>query len=269
MRSRSRSASSPTANDCWATSTPTRSPHARTSPPPTSRQGAPTTRSRSRSAYSPTRERLLGDEHPDTLSARANLAASYQQAGRTNDAITIKERVLADRERLLGDEHPDTLTRTREPRRLLLAGRAHQRCDHDRGARPRRPRATARRRAPRHARRTREPRRLLPAGRTHQRRDHDRRSASSPTANDCWATSTPTRSQHARTSPSPTGRQGAPTTRSRSRSASSPTANDCSATSTPTRSRARANLAVSYRDAGRTDEAIALEERVAAGRDGP
>lgn len=55
-------------------------------------------------------QRLLGDEHPDTLRARANLAVSYWQAGRTSDAITIQERVLADSERLLGDEHPNTLT---------------------------------------------------------------------------------------------------------------------------------------------------------------
>jgi hypothetical protein len=35
--------------------------------------------------------RLLGAEHPDTLSARANLAASYRQAGRTAEAITLEE----------------------------------------------------------------------------------------------------------------------------------------------------------------------------------
>ena len=40
------------------------------------------------------RERLLGDEHPATLTARANLANSYSQAGRTTDAITLEERVL-------------------------------------------------------------------------------------------------------------------------------------------------------------------------------
>ncbi|MFB7216125.1 tetratricopeptide repeat protein, partial [Streptomyces sp. NPDC056255] len=55
-------------------------------------------------------ERLLGNEHPDTLASRANLAASYWQAGRTNDAIEIEEHVLTDYERLLGNEHPDTLT---------------------------------------------------------------------------------------------------------------------------------------------------------------
>lgn len=41
--------------------------------------------------------------------ARAHLAASYRQAGRTSEAITIEKQVVADRERLLGD-HPDTVT---------------------------------------------------------------------------------------------------------------------------------------------------------------
>ncbi|MFJ7199758.1 MULTISPECIES: tetratricopeptide repeat protein, partial [unclassified Streptomyces] len=55
-------------------------------------------------------EQLLGNEHPDTLIAHANLATSYRQAGRTSDAIEIEEHVLADRKRLLGNEHPHTLT---------------------------------------------------------------------------------------------------------------------------------------------------------------
>ncbi|MEU5666544.1 FxSxx-COOH system tetratricopeptide repeat protein [Streptomyces longwoodensis] len=55
-------------------------------------------------------ERFLGSEHPDTLTARGNLANSYRQAGRTGEAIAIEERVLVDSERLLGGEHPDTLT---------------------------------------------------------------------------------------------------------------------------------------------------------------
>jgi tetratricopeptide (TPR) repeat protein len=53
---------------------------------------------------------VVGPEHPDTLTAQANLAASYRQAGRTTDAITILEKVAADRVRILGPEHPDTLT---------------------------------------------------------------------------------------------------------------------------------------------------------------
>ncbi|MFD7414032.1 tetratricopeptide repeat protein [Kitasatospora purpeofusca] len=55
-------------------------------------------------------ERLLGANHPDTLTARGNLATSYRQAGRTGEAIVLEERVLADRERILGGDHPDTLT---------------------------------------------------------------------------------------------------------------------------------------------------------------
>jgi Flp pilus assembly protein TadD len=56
------------------------------------------------------RERILGPEHPGTLSARANLAASYRLAGRTGEAIALLERVAADRARILGPEHPGTLT---------------------------------------------------------------------------------------------------------------------------------------------------------------
>ncbi|MFB8240159.1 tetratricopeptide repeat protein [Kitasatospora purpeofusca] len=66
-------------------------------------------------------ERLLGTEHLDTLSTRANLATAYWQAGRTDEAIVIKERVLADRERLLGHDHPTTLTA-----RANLAASYHQ-----------------------------------------------------------------------------------------------------------------------------------------------
>ena len=51
----------------------------------------------------------LGREHPNTLTARFNLAMSYRSAGRTAKAIAIGEQVLAERERLLGPDHPDTL----------------------------------------------------------------------------------------------------------------------------------------------------------------
>jgi YD repeat-containing protein len=55
-------------------------------------------------------ERLLGPEHPDTLTSRNNLAYAYRSAGRLGEAIPLYEQTLADRERLLGPEHPDTLT---------------------------------------------------------------------------------------------------------------------------------------------------------------
>ncbi|GHJ47431.1 hypothetical protein Cs7R123_47730 [Catellatospora sp. TT07R-123] len=53
--------------------------------------------------------RILGSDHHFTLTAWANLATSYWQAG-PGDAVTIEERIAAERERLLGPEHPDTLT---------------------------------------------------------------------------------------------------------------------------------------------------------------
>ena len=54
-------------------------------------------------------QHVLGGEHPDTLIARANLAASHWRAGRTDEAITLLETVVADREWLLDDQHPDAL----------------------------------------------------------------------------------------------------------------------------------------------------------------
>jgi tetratricopeptide (TPR) repeat protein len=55
-------------------------------------------------------ERLLGPDHPDTLSSRNNLANAYQAAGRTGQALGVHEQILADRERVLGPDHPDTLS---------------------------------------------------------------------------------------------------------------------------------------------------------------
>jgi len=56
------------------------------------------------------REEILGTNHPDTLTTRADLAVSYRSAGRTNDAIKLFEQVLADSEEILGTNHPNTLT---------------------------------------------------------------------------------------------------------------------------------------------------------------
>jgi hypothetical protein len=58
------------------------------------------------------RERILGDDHPDTLAARHDLADTYRVMGPQwrGEAIAHFERLLADRERALGPDHPDTLT---------------------------------------------------------------------------------------------------------------------------------------------------------------
>ena len=55
-------------------------------------------------------ERVLGADHPDTLTSRSNLAATYVAAGRLEEAIPLLERTLADCERLLGADDPGTLT---------------------------------------------------------------------------------------------------------------------------------------------------------------
>ena len=54
--------------------------------------------------------RILGEEHPDTLTSMANLAATYSDQGRTGEAAALQEEVLQKFRRILGEEHPDTLT---------------------------------------------------------------------------------------------------------------------------------------------------------------
>ena len=57
--------------------------------------------------------RILGEDHPDTLTSRHNLAYAYESADRLSEAITLYEQVATDRARALGEDHPDTLS-TRE-----------------------------------------------------------------------------------------------------------------------------------------------------------
>jgi hypothetical protein len=56
------------------------------------------------------RIRILGDEHPDTLSAINNLAKSLAQMGNLTSAVPIFEDVLAKRLRISGEHHPDTVS---------------------------------------------------------------------------------------------------------------------------------------------------------------
>jgi tetratricopeptide (TPR) repeat protein len=55
-------------------------------------------------------ERVLGADHDDTLSARAQVGHAYKAAGRVSEAVLLFERTLADCERLRGTDHPDTHT---------------------------------------------------------------------------------------------------------------------------------------------------------------
>ena len=54
-------------------------------------------------------KRVLGEEHPDTLTSAANLATTYRALGKYAEAEKIELDVLATRKRVLGEEHPDTL----------------------------------------------------------------------------------------------------------------------------------------------------------------
>ncbi|WP_189428446.1 tetratricopeptide repeat protein, partial [Streptomyces thermoviolaceus] len=55
-------------------------------------------------------ERILGPDHPDTLTSRHNLAIALYAMGRHQEAADLHQRNLTDRERILGPDHPDTLT---------------------------------------------------------------------------------------------------------------------------------------------------------------
>jgi hypothetical protein len=54
--------------------------------------------------------RVLGPDHPDTLTVRDNLAYRRGQAGDLAGAAAAFEQLLADRLRVFGPDHPDTLT---------------------------------------------------------------------------------------------------------------------------------------------------------------
>ena len=56
------------------------------------------------------RKKLLGAEHPHTLSSMENLAGTYCSQGRWNEAEQLEVQVLEMRKKLLGAEHPDTLS---------------------------------------------------------------------------------------------------------------------------------------------------------------
>jgi Tetratricopeptide repeat len=56
------------------------------------------------------RKKLLGLEHPDTLSSMGNLASTYYNQGRWNEAEQLELQVMDMRKKLLGPEHPATLS---------------------------------------------------------------------------------------------------------------------------------------------------------------
>ena len=56
-----------------------------------------------------TGSRVLGKEHPDTLTSIANLASTYSNQGRWKEAEELQVQVMETSSRVLGEEHPSTL----------------------------------------------------------------------------------------------------------------------------------------------------------------
>jgi hypothetical protein len=52
---------------------------------------------------------VLGPKHPDTIRAMANLAATWWQQGRSNEAEPLQVEVLELYKEVLGPKHPDTI----------------------------------------------------------------------------------------------------------------------------------------------------------------
>jgi tetratricopeptide (TPR) repeat protein len=68
-----------------------------------------------------TRRRVLGNEHPETLTMLNNLATLLKAEGRLTEAETYMREALETRRRVLGDEHPDTIASLNNLGTILLA----------------------------------------------------------------------------------------------------------------------------------------------------
>jgi tetratricopeptide (TPR) repeat protein len=55
-----------------------------------------------------TYRRVLGENHPDTLTSMDNLAATLRHLGDFQGARELQEQTLAARRRVLGEDHPNT-----------------------------------------------------------------------------------------------------------------------------------------------------------------
>ena len=55
------------------------------------------------------RNRLLGEEHPDTINAMENLAVTLYHLQRFKDAARLEGEVVDVRKKFFGEEHPQTV----------------------------------------------------------------------------------------------------------------------------------------------------------------
>jgi hypothetical protein len=54
--------------------------------------------------------RVLGEEHPDTLTSMNSLAFTWKGQGRGVDALKLMEKCVQMQTRILGVDHPHTLS---------------------------------------------------------------------------------------------------------------------------------------------------------------
>ncbi|MFC7388454.1 tetratricopeptide repeat protein [Sphaerisporangium rhizosphaerae] len=54
------------------------------------------------------RRRVLGADHPDTLTSMSDLAITLREMGELQQARALEQQALEVRRRVLGDDHPDT-----------------------------------------------------------------------------------------------------------------------------------------------------------------
>jgi hypothetical protein len=54
------------------------------------------------------RTRVLGEEHPNTISAMNNLAITLRKLHQLGEAVKMEKEVLEKRRRILGKQNPDT-----------------------------------------------------------------------------------------------------------------------------------------------------------------
>ena len=59
-------------------------------------------------ALLPDRQRVLGPDHPETLTTRHNIAYFTGQTGDVGTALSLCEALLPDRQRVFGPDHPYT-----------------------------------------------------------------------------------------------------------------------------------------------------------------
>jgi hypothetical protein len=61
----------------------------------------------------PARIRVLGMEHPETLTSIGNLGATLIQTGQTQAGLEMVHQVYEGRRKILGEDHPETIAAAR------------------------------------------------------------------------------------------------------------------------------------------------------------